>query len=78
YRFIAQVREHYAIALDVLSPDPRLLEPLVKEQALLSFYRHGHGQCCGIPKIEPLKRKLAAVPAWATSQRRDPSPGTRR
>ena len=27
YRFIEQVREHYGIAIEVLSPDPRLLEP---------------------------------------------------
>ncbi len=77
YRFIDQVREHYGIAIDVLSPDPRLLEPLVKEKGLFSFYRDGHGECCGIRKIEPLKRKLAGVRAWATGQRRDQSPGTR-
>ena len=75
YRFIDQVREHYGIAIDVLSPDPRLLEPLVKEKGLFSFYRDGHGECCGIRKIEPLKRKLAGVRAWATGQRRDQNAG---
>ncbi|MCV5735594.1 alpha/beta fold hydrolase, partial [Escherichia coli] len=53
---IEAIREHYGIAIDVLSPDPRLLEPLVKEKGLFSFYRDGHGECCGIRKIEPLKR----------------------
>ena len=77
YRFIEQVREHYGIAIEVLSPDPRLLEPLVREKGLFSFYKDGHGECCGIRKIEPLKRKLAGVRAWATGQRRDQSPGTR-
>jgi phosphoadenosine phosphosulfate reductase len=71
------VREHYGIAIEVLSPDPRLLEPLVKEKGLFSFYKDGHGECCGIRKIEPLKRKLSTVKAWATGQRRDQSPGTR-
>ena len=28
-------------------------------------------------KIEPLRRKLSGVRAWATGQRRDQSPGTR-
>ena len=28
-------------------------------------------------KIEPLRRKLSGVSAWATGQRRDQSPGTR-
>lgn len=77
YRFIDQVREHYGIPIEILSPDPRLLEPLVKEKGLFSFYRDGHGECCGIRKIEPLRRKLATVGAWATGQRRDQSPGTR-
>ena len=77
YRFIDQVREHYGIAIEVLSPDPRLLEPLVREKGLFSFYRDGHGECCGVRKIEPLRRKLASVSAWATGQRRDQSPGTR-
>lgn len=49
----------------------------MKEKGLFSFYRDGHGECCGIRKIEPLKRKLAGVRAWATGQRRDQSPGTR-
>ncbi|MBB3103702.1 phosphoadenylyl-sulfate reductase [Azomonas macrocytogenes] len=77
YRFIEQVRDHYAIAIDVLSPDPRQLEPLIKEKGLFSFYKDGHGECCGIRKIEPLRRKLSSVSAWATGQRRDQSPGTR-
>ncbi len=77
YRFIEQVREHYSLPIEILSPDAKLLEPLVKEKGLFSFYRDGHGECCGIRKIEPLRRKLATVSAWATGQRRDQSPGTR-
>ncbi|WP_323162694.1 phosphoadenosine phosphosulfate reductase domain-containing protein, partial [Pseudomonas fulva] len=52
-------------------------EPFVKEKGLFSFYEDGHGECCGIRKIEPLRRKLAGASAWATGQRRDQSPGTR-
>ena len=77
YRFIEQVREHYGIAIEVMTPDPRLLEPFVREKGLFSFYKDGHGECCGIRKIEPLKRKLSTVTAWATGQRKDQSPGTR-
>lgn len=77
YRFIEQVREHYGLQIEVLSPDPRRLEPLVREKGLFSFYKDGHSECCGIRKIEPLRRKLASVKAWATGQRRDQSPGTR-
>ena len=77
YRFIEQVREHYGIAIEVMSPDAQKLQDLVREKGLFSFYKDGHGECCGIRKIEPLKRKLATVKAWATGQRRDQSPGTR-
>lgn len=77
YRFIEKVREHYSLPIEVLSPDPQRLEALVREKGLFSFYRDGHGECCGIRKIEPLRRKLATVSAWATGQRRDQSPGTR-
>jgi len=77
YRFIDQVRDHYNIRIDVLSPETAALEAMVKEKGLFSFYRDGHGECCGIRKTAPLRRKLATVKAWATGQRRDQSPGTR-
>lgn len=77
YRFIDQVREHYNISIDILSPEAAALESFVKEKGLFSFYKDGHGECCGIRKTAPLRRKLATVKAWATGQRRDQSPGTR-
>lgn len=77
YQFIEKVREHYKINIEVLSPDAQQLETLVREKGLFSFYKDGHGECCGVRKIAPLKRKLSTVKAWATGQRRDQSPGTR-
>ena len=58
YRFIEQVREHYKIQIELISPDQSKLEPFVKEKGLFSFYKDGHGECCGVRKIEPLRRKL--------------------
>ena len=77
YRFIEQVREHYGISIELLSPDAAAVEALVKAKGLFSFYQDGHGECCGVRKIAPLRRKLGTVRAWATGQRRDQSPGTR-
>lgn len=77
YRFLEQVREHYKINIEVLSPDATQVEALVREKGLFSFYKDGHNECCGVRKIAPLRRKLATVKAWATGQRRDQSPGTR-
>ncbi|MDD4914036.1 MAG: phosphoadenylyl-sulfate reductase [Methylococcales bacterium] len=77
YQFIEQVRQHYGIAIDLLSPDRALLDSFVKEKGLFSFYQDGHQQCCGIRKVEPLRRKLASLDAWITGQRKDQSLDTR-
>lgn len=77
YRFLEQVRKHYDIPIDVLSPDAAALENLVREKGLFSFYRDGHKECCGVRKVMPLRRKLSTLDAWITGQRRDQSPGTR-
>lgn len=74
YRFLEQVRKHYGIKLEVLSPDREKLDAYVHEKGLFDFYESGHGECCGIRKIEPLRRKLAGVDAWITGQRKDQSP----
>ena len=77
YRFIEQVRKHYGIDIDILSPNRELLDPFVKDKGLFSFYEDGHSECCGIRKVEPLRRKLATVDAWITGQRKDQSVDTR-
>lgn len=77
YRFLEEVRKHYQIELDVLTPDRQILDEMVKRKGLFSFYVDGHQECCGIRKVEPLRRKLATLDAWITGQRRDQSLDTR-
>ncbi|MGZ8953005.1 MAG: phosphoadenylyl-sulfate reductase, partial [Methylobacter sp.] len=77
YRFIEKVRKHYQIDIEILSPDKDLLDSLVKKKGLFSFYVDGHHECCGIRKVESLKRKLPQLDAWMTGQRKDQSPDTR-
>jgi phosphoadenosine phosphosulfate reductase len=77
YQFLERVREHYGIPIEVYFPQPQAVEKLVREKGLYSFYREGHKECCGIRKVEPLRRALAQFRAWVTGQRRDQSPGTR-
>jgi len=77
YRFIEQVRKHYRIVIEVLYPDQAALQRLVSEKGLFSFYEDGHQECCGIRKVEPLRRKLRTLDAWLTGQRRDQSAETR-
>jgi phosphoadenosine phosphosulfate reductase len=73
YRFIDRIREHYQIDVDMLMPDPAAVSALVREKGLFSFYRDGHGECCAVRKIGPLRRKLANLDAWITGQRQDQS-----
>jgi phosphoadenosine phosphosulfate reductase len=77
YQFIEKVRKHYKIEIEILTPERELLEPFVKEKGLFSFYEEGHQQCCGIRKVEPLRRKLIQLDAWITGQRKDQSLDTR-
>ncbi|RDH44141.1 phosphoadenylyl-sulfate reductase [Zooshikella ganghwensis] len=77
YQFIEAVRDHYGIAIELLSPETQAVETLVKEKGLFSFYKEGHQECCGLRKIAPLRRKLSTLSAWVTGQRKDQSPSTR-
>lgn len=74
YRYLERIRKHYRLELEMLSPDTFSLQDLVRRKGLFSFYEDGHHECCGIRKVEPLKRKLATLDAWVTGQRRDQSP----
>jgi adenylyl-sulfate reductase (glutathione) len=71
YRFIAQVEERYRLRIEVLFPDGAAVERLVRAKGLFSFYQDGHGECCGVRKVEPLRRHLGTLRAWITGQRRD-------
>ncbi|HIF17302.1 MAG TPA: phosphoadenylyl-sulfate reductase [Cycloclasticus sp.] len=77
YQFIQTVMNHYQINIDILSPDTRHLQKLTQEKGLFSFYKDGHQECCGIRKVEPLKRHLSNFSGWITGQRRDQSKATR-
>ena len=74
YRFIERVRAHYGLEIELLSPDPARLQPFVRKKGLFSFYEDGHQECCGVRKVEPLRRTLRGHRAWITGQRRDQSP----
>ena len=73
HAYLERVREHYGITLEMLMPDPVAVADLVRRKGLFSFYKDGHGECCAVRKIEPLRRKLATLDAWVTGQRKDQS-----
>ena len=73
YRYLETVRDHYQIQIELLMPEPGAVAKLVNDKGLFSFYKEGHGECCAIRKIEPLRRKLGTLDAWITGQRQDQS-----
>jgi phosphoadenosine phosphosulfate reductase len=77
YRFIETVRKRYKVEISLFSPEAAAVHGLVRTKGLFSFYEDGHEECCGIRKVEPLRRALGGLRAWATGQRRDQSPATR-
>lgn len=77
YQFIEKVRTHYGIQIEIMYPDAAQVETLVKAKGLFSFYEDGHKECCGIRKVDPLRRKLTTLDAWITGQRQDQNPATR-
>jgi phosphoadenosine phosphosulfate reductase len=74
YRFIDKVRKHYGIEIELMSAQAEPLQAFVRKKGLFSFYEDGHKECCGVRKVEPLKRALTNYRAWVTGQRRDQSP----
>ena len=77
YQFLETVREYYNIEIEICFPETEAVQQLVQEKGLFSFFEDGHQECCGIRKVQPLRKKLATLDGWITGQRKDQSPGTR-
>ena len=77
YQFIETVRKHYNIKIEICFPESAAVQQLVNEKGLFSFFEDGHQECCGVRKVQPLRKKLATLDGWITGQRKDQSPGTR-
>ncbi len=77
YAYLDRVAKHYGISPTIVSPERTSVEALTAAKGLFSFYEDGHGECCGVRKVEPLSRALKPLRAWMTGQRQDQSPATR-
>ena len=77
YRYFQTVEERYGIKIEYCFPSSREVQDLVREKGMFSFYKDGHQECCGVRKVNPLRRQLNTLKAWITGQRKDQSPGTR-
>lgn len=70
---IDAVNRRYARTIEVFRPQPEAVEAHVAEFGAFAFYESValRKACCGIRKVEPLRRALAGRGAWLTGQRRD-------
>ena len=77
YQLFDEVEKHFNIKIEFTFPDEKAVTDLVNEKGMFSFFEDGHKECCGVRKVQPLRRKLKTLKAWVTGQRKDQSPGTR-
>jgi phosphoadenosine phosphosulfate reductase len=72
---IDAVRARYGYAIKVYRPDPVAVEQNVARFGRDALYAsvEMRQRCCGIRKVEPLRRALAGKTAWITGQRREQS-----
>lgn len=76
YTLMDTIRSRYGVELEVYFPQPDAVEALVRQTGFHSFYASidARRQCCGIRKVEPLKRALSTANAWITGMRQEQSP----
>jgi len=75
YELLALTCATYKINIEVLFPDYQLVEKMVAEKGINLFYDSVENRkfCCGIRKVEPLKRAFKNLDAWICGLRKDQS-----
>jgi phosphoadenosine phosphosulfate reductase len=73
YDCMDALRARYGIKIEVFFPDFTKVEAMVRQHGLNLFYESVECRklCCGIRKVEPLKRALKDLDAWMTGLRRE-------
>lgn len=75
YSLIDQTNKKYDIKIDVYFPINSKVEHMVKTKGIDLFYDsvENRKECCGVRKLEPLKRALSDLDAWICGLRREQS-----
>lgn len=76
YELIAKTQERYTnINFKIFYPDTKAVEEMVKTKGINLFYESVDNRktCCGVRKVEPLRRAIADKDAWMVGLRRDQS-----
>ena len=69
---VGRIERRYGIAVRIYRPQPQAVSQYVVRFGRDAFYGSAElrRQCCGIRKVEPLRRALAGKQAWITGMRR--------
>jgi phosphoadenosine phosphosulfate reductase len=75
YELWAETERRYGMRIRAFYPQRHTLEILIEEHGINGFYdsRKARSACCGIRKVEPLKRALAGAAGWIVGLRADQS-----
>jgi phosphoadenosine phosphosulfate reductase len=73
---LARTEAAYGIRIQVYFPDAAAVEKLVAERGINLFLEsvENRRHCCGVRKVEPLRRALRGRAAWICGLRREQSP----
>ena len=73
YGLIDRVRDKYGMDVQMLYPDLKAVDTMVREHGYNCFYESVDFRklCCGIRKVDPMNKLLDELDAWASGIRRD-------
>ena len=72
---VERVKKAYGVDVSVYQPWPGAVDAYAETYGLDGFYESVEARkaCCGVRKVEPLRRALSGRRAWVTGLRRDQS-----
>ena len=75
YNVMDATRERYGATIEVFFPQAEAVQSMVAEHGVNLFYHSVDNRklCCGVRKMEPLRRALSGLDAWMTGLRREQS-----
>ncbi len=76
YDLLAKTQKRYPkVTFKIYYPDTKAVEEMVAAKGINLFYESVDNRktCCGVRKVEPLRRALGNVDAWITGLRRSQS-----
>ena len=73
YDIMDKMRKKYGIKFEVLFPDTKEVEEMVREKGMNLFYDSVENRklCCEIRKVHPSNKMLETLDGWITGLRRD-------